>query len=158
MEALSMAAFRPMLAALILGSALIVHPAVAQSGSSVSLTHTVSVTVPPRVKVQIGTVAPARRAIVASPIHNDALAVSVSATQSWILSIGSANDSQVQWSTDLTSGFVTVAREDARIASGEMSQTPAAAILYLRSAAAGKVRDSSGIEGSDAVVLTMVAP
>jgi len=153
-----MAAFRPMLAALILGSSLIALPAAAQPGSSVSLTHTVTVTVPPRVKVQIGAVAPAMRAIVASPTHRDALAVSVSATQSWILSIGSANDSQVQWSTDLASGFVTVARDDARVASGAISETPAAAILYLRSAAASKVRETSGIEGSDAVILTMVAP
>jgi hypothetical protein len=152
-------AIRRTLAALILGSALVAHPAVAQAGGSVSLTHTVSVSVPPRVKVQVGAVTPALQSrVAASPTHRDALAISVSATQSWILSIGSVTSSQLEWSTDVTSGFASVTNHDATIASGEISQRPAAAILYFRGAGAAKVRESSGVESSDAVILTMVAP
>src|SRR5438034_2352810 len=79
-----MAGIRRTLTLLALGSAMISRAASAQPGSSVSLTHTVTVTVPPRVKVQVTSAAPTvqRAGLVASSQTTiDGLALSVSATQ-----------------------------------------------------------------------------
>jgi hypothetical protein len=143
-----MAAIYRTLTALALGTALVARPALGQS-ASVSLTHTVSVTVPPRVKVQVGAAPVAAQTVSGS---RAALSVSVSATQSWTLSIGSAR-SGVQWATDRASGFSGVTSADATIASGGISQKPTDATLYLRNAAR---TDSSDIDGNT-VVLTVVA-
>jgi hypothetical protein len=139
-----------MLAVLALGSALVARPALGQLGSSVSLTHTVSVTVPPRVKVQIGNVVPSSQ--IGASVPSDGLAVSVSATQSWTLSIGSVNgDSKLQWSTEQNGGFSSVSGRGATIASGNISPVPAAATVFFRSAGRSE-------SGADAVILTVVAP
>ncbi|HEY1952303.1 MAG TPA: hypothetical protein VGG76_05810 [Gemmatimonadaceae bacterium] len=152
-----MAAARRVLVALVLGSALVARPAAAQHGSSVSLTHTLTVTVPPRVKVQI--VAPAAAAAASvSNAHSTALEVSVSATQSWILSIGSAKQTGIQWSKALGSGYSNLGQHEVTIASGKMSQLPAASNLFFRDAAATSASDRSGVEGSDPVILTVIAP
>jgi hypothetical protein len=149
LEALTMAEIHRTLAALALGTALLAGPAVGQQSASVSLTHTVSVTVPPRVKVQIGA-APAAQAV---PGSAAALSVSINATQSWTLSIGSTR-SRVQWATDQASGFSGVTPEAATIASGGISQRPADATLYLRSVAPTGSPDGRG----DTIILTVVAP
>jgi hypothetical protein len=146
-----MIAIRRTLAALVLGTALVARPALGQQGSSVSLTHTVSVTVPPRVKVQVGAVAAAKT----STAQSGALSVSVSATRAWVLSIGSARNSKLQWSSDAVSGYAGVSPRDAMIASGEISQTAAAATLFFRDAATGNTQGSAG---SEPVILTVVAP
>ena len=147
-----------MLAVLALGSALVARPALGQLGSSVSLTHTVSVTVPPRVKVQIGNVVPSSQigaSVVAGP--SDGLPVSVSATQSWTLSIGSVNgSSRVQWSTERSGGFSSVIRSGATIASGDISPVPAAATVFFRNAARESADRSEN--ANDSVILTVVAP
>src|SRR3954471_15297758 len=109
-----MAAFCRTWTGLVLGSVIFALPAFGQQASSVSLTHTVSVTVPPRVKVQVGAVAPA---VKSSASSSGALSISVNATQSWILSIGS-NDSRVQWSTNGTAGFAGTAPTSATNPSG----------------------------------------
>jgi hypothetical protein len=145
-----MAAIHRTFAALALGTALVAQPARGQQSASVSLTHTVSVTVPPRVKVQVGAAPVATQMVAGSPA---ALSVSVSATQSWTLSIGSAK-SRVQWTTDRASGFSGVTPVDATIASGGISQKPADATLYLRNAAT----NGSSNMGGDTVILTVVAP
>ena len=154
-----MAAIHRMLAAMVMVSALSARPTAAQAGSSVSLTHTVTVTVPPRVKVQVGAVVPGGKpTTAAASTQSGALAVSVSATQSWTLSIGSAKHSQLQWSTDMSSGFAAVSGRDAIVASGEISQTPAAATLFFRNAMRSRTSDRAGSDSSEAVMLTMVAP
>jgi len=144
---------------LVLGCALISRPAFAQSGSSSSLTHLVTVTVPPRVKVNVNSVTPvAQSALRASSVQaaTDGLSLSISATQSWTLSIGSATKtSSLQWSHDRTSGFAKVSGNDSTIASGTISQAPTAAVVFFRDAAGASSNRSS--EGSEAVVLTVVA-
>jgi hypothetical protein len=143
---------RRTLTVMVLGSALVSRPALGQQGSSVSLTHTVSVTVPPRVKVQVGNLA-SSGGITSSQqaVRSEGLAVSVRATQSWALSIGSTDDSStLQWSTDRDCGFAAVGSQ-ALIAHGEISPAPAVATVFLR-------EGQSGGNGSDMVILTVVAP
>ena len=53
-----MVKLRRSLLAIVVGSAMISRAALAQYGSSSSLLHTVSVTVPPRVKVQVAALSP----------------------------------------------------------------------------------------------------
>jgi hypothetical protein len=79
--------------------------------------------------------------------------VSVSATQSWTLSIGSSKEStRLQWSTEQSGGFSGVSHSEALIAAGEMSPVPAAATVFFR----GAGRPDG--DGSEMVTLTMVAP
>jgi hypothetical protein len=141
---------------------MISRPAVAQHGSSVSLTHTVTVTVPPRVKVQLAPLATAKQsaARTVSGQTIDGLALSINATQAWTLSIGSAvGRSQHQWSVDRDSGFTTVTPHNATVASGVLSATPATATVFFRAAAGGgSLPPESSSSGSDAVLLTVVAP
>jgi|SRR3954468_14876484 hypothetical protein len=153
-----MTAIRRTLAALVLGSAVLARPALGQHGSSVSLTHTVSVTVPPRVKVQVGSVGSMSSSTSRSATGSDALAVSVSATRTWVLSIGSTKGSQVQWSTDASGRFENVGRRDATIVAGEISQVPAAATLFFRYASTASVGVQPGGDSSEPVILTVAAP
>lgn len=142
---------------LTVASALIAAPVAAQ-GASVSLTHTVTVTVPPRVKVQLAN-ASQQQGISISPAAGRAVSISVSATQSWALSIAArGGNSSLQWSSDKDGGFTRIGDRPATIASGELSQAPAASTLFLRTA--GKIggSDGSGEGEGEAVVLTMVAP
>jgi len=150
-----------MLTAFVLGSAIISRPAVAQQGSSVSLTHTVTVTVPPRVRVQVGNLSPVVQSAsrVTAMQGTDGLALSISATQSWTLAIGSASGkSHVQWSRDVNSGFADVGSRPATLASGEISQTPTTARVFFRNLSKGASSIAGNAEGSDAVMLTVVAP
>lgn len=152
-----MTGLRGMLAGLVLGSALISGEAVAQSGS-VSLTHMVTVTVPPRVKVQISNAAPVVQNVAnGSSVQatTNGLALSIRATQSWTLSIGSARKS-LKWSHDQTSGFAGIG-SDAVVASGTNSQVPTDATVYFQNDAANEASRRSNTEGSDAVVLTVAA-
>jgi hypothetical protein len=146
---------------LVLGSALVSRGAIAQNGSSVSLTHVVTVTVPPRVKVQVNNVAPVvQSALRASSVQaaTDGLALTISATQSWTLSIGSAaENSTLQWSHDRISGFAKVSGNDATVASGTISQVPIDAAVFFRDATPVASSNRGSSEGSEAVVLTVVA-
>jgi hypothetical protein len=152
-----MVRLRGMWTGLILGCALVALPAIAQSGSS-SLSHLVTVTVPPRIKVQVNNVivAPAvQSALRASSVQaaTDGLSMSISATQSWSLSIGSATKtSGLQWSSDKAAGFAKISGHDSTIASGTISPTPTAAVVFFRNISSNKIND-----GSDAVVLTVAA-
>lgn len=142
---------------LTVGSALIAAPAAAQ-GASVSLTHTVMVTVPPRVKVQLGN-ASQQQGISISPVAGRAVSISVSATQSWALSIAArGGNSSLQWSNDKDAGFARISDRPATIASGELSQVPVASTLFLRTAGKLSGSEGSGEGEGEAVVLTMVAP
>jgi hypothetical protein len=111
-----MAGMRGIVAGFVISSAMIALPASAQRASSTSLTHTVSVTVPPRLKAQVSNLAfssstPARVSSVQP--RADGLSITINATQAWVLSIGSASPNttskpRAQWSGDGRSGFSTV--------------------------------------------------
>lgn len=154
-----MSALRPMLVALALGTAMISRPAVAQN-ASVSLNHLLTVTVPPRVRVQMAPVAAVVQTgtnVVRGPVSSNGLALTVSATQAWSLSIGSPGKSNVQWSRDNQSGFARVTTQTATVASGTISQIPSAATLFFRdTTASSHARDNAGSE-SETIVLTVTA-
>ncbi|MEO8579897.1 MAG: hypothetical protein ABI469_06595 [Gemmatimonadales bacterium] len=154
-----MSALRPMLVALALGSAMISRPAEAQN-ASVSLTHLLTVTVPPRVRVQMAPVASVVQTgtnVVRGPASLNGLALTVSATQAWSLSIESASKSNVQWSLDNRSGFARVTKQAAAVASGTISQVPSGATLFFRdSAASSRTSDNEGA-APEAIVLTVTA-
>jgi hypothetical protein len=149
------------LMAVALGTTMISLPAKAQQASS-SLTHTVSVTVPPRVKVQVAalSVTPSLVSVGTAKEPIQGVAVTVNATRTWILSIGSARTqasgiSNIQWSLDSASAFSQLL-SDVIIASGSLSSQPAAAGVYLRNVAREPTSKIGGEQGP--VVFTMSAP
>ncbi len=153
-----MVRLRTALTAIALASALVSRSAAAQQGSSVSLTHTVSVTVPPRVKVQVGSAQVAQTAMhTSTQTSTNGLSLSISATQPWALSIGSAAKSKVQWSRDGQSEFSTVTNQQSVVASGKLSQVPAAATVFVRPAASVTSSRDGGSGDSAVVMLTVVA-
>ena len=146
------------LSAIVFASALVSRPAVAQQGASVSLTHTVTVTVPPRVKVQVSGAqsAPAGTRVSAQQSANG-LALSINATQPWTLSIGaSKRASTLQWSRDGQTGFAAVTNDDAIVASGVLSQATTSATVFVRPAASTPT-NRDGSADFAAIVLTIVA-
>ena len=155
-----MTGIRGFMAAVAISSAVIPLSAGGQVGASVSLTHTVSVSVPPRLKVQVANLATSSQgpASVSSVRPKaDGLSITVNATQAWVLSIGSpvvsaASKPRVQWSTQSNSGFSTVTPQDVAVASGG-SYDARAAHVFFRSA-------TSKLAGREAeiVVLTVSAP
>lgn len=108
-----MAGLRGILAGLAISSAIIALPAHAQSRGSASLTHTVSVTVPPRVKIQVAALAvstPASERVAKGQTSPEGLSLTINANRAWVLAIGSASEvatrkSRLQWSPDGNSGF-----------------------------------------------------
>lgn len=87
-----MARIRGILAALVMSSAAMALPAEAQSRGSASLIHTVSVTVPSRVKVRVASLAvstPAPSANSSVRSNAEGLSLTVSASQPWVVAIGS---------------------------------------------------------------------
>lgn len=156
-----MVGYRRTLMAVALGMTMISLPAMAQQATS-SLTHTVSVTVPPRVKVQVAALsaAPTLLAVGVAKEPSQGVALTVNATRTWILSIGSARtssatNSNVRWSLDSAAGFSRLS-SDAVIASGKLSNQPAAAGVYFRN---GPKQLDSTIDGEQGqVVFTMSAP
>jgi len=64
----------------------------------------------------------------------------------------------VQWSRDVNSGFADVSSRQATVASGEISQTPTTARVFFRNLSKGDSSITGSAEGSDAVMLTVVAP
>src|SRR5205807_4226144 len=104
-----MAHLRFAFVAVALSSALISRSAAAQHGASVSLTHTVIVTVPPRVKVQVGNAQVVPNALrVSGQASANGLSLSIAATQPWTLSIGAASKAKLQWSRDGQSDYTAV--------------------------------------------------
>jgi hypothetical protein len=151
-----MAHIRCAFIAFALGSALISRSGVAQHGASVSLTHTVTVTVPPRVRVQVGNAQATPRAMSVSGLPSaNGLSLSISATQPWSLSIGTAAcKGQLQWSRDGQSNFSAVTDGQSTVAAGTVSQIPTSATVFIRSAAP---KFDGGNEDSNIVMLTVVA-
>jgi hypothetical protein len=123
------------LKAVALGMAIISSSAIAQSGSSASLVHTVSVTVPPRVKIQVRS-AQSIGSFGGGASANSTtqgIAVSIAATRSWVLS----------------SGNVTVA-------SGGLASDPRSAEVMLNTSRAASA--SRADSARPPVVLTISAP
>jgi hypothetical protein len=109
-----MARIHGVLAALVLSSAVIALPAAAQSRGTASLTHTVSVTVPSRVRVSVTSlaVAPASSKTVAR--SSEGLSLAVSASKSWVVAVESrlgstAQKPLIQSSADGVSRFSVLA-------------------------------------------------
>ena len=155
-----MVRLRRSLLAIVIGSAMISRAAVAQGGSSSSLTHTVTVTVPPRVKVQVASFSPTAASAVSVSPATQGLSLNVSATRTWVLSIGSNPSSElsaVRWSLEPVAGFSKLTSSNVRIASGELAGDPRAATVFFRNvidATSKEQRDQSG----PPVVLTISAP
>src|SRR4051812_35492492 len=158
-----MARIHRMVMAVAIGIAIVSRSAAAQHGSSTSLTHTVSVTVPPRVKVQVAALASstAPSVSVGNLASGQALALSVSATRAWVLSIGSgASSSQrssVRWSVDATSGYSRLTTDQVTVASGAISTTPTDSMLFFRNLPQPK-SEADAVAGQAAVILTVTAP
>jgi hypothetical protein len=156
-----MVGYRRTLMAVALGMTMISLPAKAQQASS-GLTNTVTVTVPPRVKVQVAALSdtPTLLSVGSAKEPTQGVALTVNATRTWILSIGStrtssATNSNIRWSLDSAAGFSRLS-SDAVIASGSLSNQSAAAGVFFRNAP--KQSDSS-IDGEKGqVVFTMSAP
>ena len=127
-----MAKLRDILAGLALSLALTANAANAQQRGSVSLTHTVVVTVPPRVRVQVGSAQ--------NQSGKTGLAVAVRATRAWALVVGSKKSasSTAQWVAS----------------SGESL----ASIVVYRNHALQRTPEMGGASDSEPVMLTVVAP
>jgi hypothetical protein len=139
-------------------TALISSSVVAQSGSA-SLIHTVTVTVPPRVKVQVGSFSPSAPAVRVGNLDSSTqgLSVSVNATQAWTLSVAAASDaapSSIRWSRDASTGYAGLTSSEVTIASGVLSNQPKAANVFFRDGTRASTTDSS----TTSVVLTVSAP
>ncbi len=156
-----MAGLRGILAGVVLASAFIALPAEAQYGASASLTHTVSVTVPPRVKVQVAALAfssaPVASSVSSSQMNVGGLSLTINASQAWVLSIGSASGSsaqksRLQWSPNGSSDFSKMTAMGATVASGVTGYEPKAANVFFRNGA------SSGSNSDEPIVLTITAP
>ena len=151
-----MVGFRSVLATLFLSTALVSRPLVAQMGYATAV-HTVSVTIPPRVKVQVSsfTASPSSSSL-ANSQTSGGVAVTVTATQPWILSIGTTTKKTgaVKWSRSQKDGYASVSANQATIASGAHGTTSADATLYLRAdSAEGRANNADEAP----VVLTIVA-
>ena len=153
-----MAGLRGILAGLVISSAIMALPASAQPRASASLMHTVVVTVPSRVKVQVARIAtptPASIKVSAGDLNTVGLALTVDATQAWVLSIGSASDVTtrtpgVHWSRDGRSQFSAVTTNNVPVATGVNSLDAKAASVFFRSA--------NGNKDGEPVMLTVAAP
>jgi hypothetical protein len=153
-----MAGLRGILAGLVISSAIVALPVNAQPRASASLTHTVVVTVPSRVKVQVASLAastPASIKISTGDLNTVGLALTVNATQAWVLSIGSGSDVTsrklgVQWSRDGRSHFSAVTTNSVPVATGVSSFDAKAANVFFRSA--------NGNKDGEPVMLTVAAP
>ena len=159
-----MAGLRGLVVGLMLSSAMISIPARAQIGASVSLTHTVSVTVPPRVKVQVANLAvsaPVPSRVPSSQVNVGGLSLAINASQAWVLAIGSASSSsarksQLQWSSD-GKGFSTITSMGAAVTSSVTGYEAKGANLYFRSGGSPG-NQSSDVASAEPVVLTITAP
>ena len=153
-----MAGLRGILAGLVVGSAIMALPVNAQSFASSSLTHTVVVSVPSRVRVQVASLSASTPALIkvsAGELNTVGLSLTVNATQAWVLSIGSASDVTtrkpgVEWSRDGRSRFSAVTANHVPVATGVNSTDAKAANVFFRSA--------TGSTDGQPVMLTVVAP
>lgn len=159
-----MVRFDGCLIAVLVGAAALAQPAAAQSrnGSS-SLTHVVSVTIGPRVKVQVSPLSmvprnvPTAVRVAASQSASNGLALTVHANQAWVLAIKSPNAdasrrSKLLWSNSAAGQFTAISAADSLLASGTGSSAPVDTTVVFRGTA------TSSSTAGQAVVLTISAP
>jgi hypothetical protein len=153
-----MAHLRSIFAAIILGSAITSRSSAAQAGS-VSLTHIVSVTVPPRIRVKVGSTAAAASTIQARrQSSKDGLSLSINATQPWSLSIGTRSESKLQWSRDGNSGFSAVTGTESILATRALSPVSTSETIFIRPASGVPTQSAADDDdATTAVLLTIVA-
>ncbi len=149
-------------AVILMAGALFSRPAAAQIRGSSSLTHVVSVTVPPRVKVKVSSISmtpsravPAAVKVTAAPASTSGLALSVHANQAWVLSVSapaarSTTASKVLWSGTETGRFTAITPGDAPLAAGTQSPAAVDTTAYFR----GPASAPSAVP----VVLTVSSP
>jgi len=131
-----MAGFRFTIASAALAIALVPRASAAQQ-ASVSLTHTVVVTVPPRVKVQIAPILSLSQQVESG---RTGLEVKVNATRGWVLVVGSKRNAEpaAQW-----------------VASG--GERTSSMVVY-RNHASQRTSETGSASVSEPVMLTVVAP
>ena len=131
-----MATIRQTTAAVAFALALVSRASAAQQIASVSLTHTVTVNVPPRVKVQV---APAQNQL-QSETGQSGLAVKINATRGWALVVSSKKGTAPasQWVAN----------------TGDSSSSM---VLYHKKASQRSL-EMGGASDSEPVMLTVVAP
>jgi hypothetical protein len=87
------------------------------------------------------------------------LALSVSATRAWVLSIGSAASSKssaVRWSTDAVSGYSKLTSDQVTVASGALSTMPTDSMLFFQNLPQARSQDAAAAQVP--VILTVTAP
>jgi len=129
-----MARIRHTTAAVLIGLALVSRASAAQQSASMSLTHTVMVTVPPRVKVQVA----AAQNQLQSETGRTGLAVKVNATRGWALVVASKRNAieSKQW----------------------QSNGVASSMVLYHKKASQRSLEMGGASDSEPVMLTVVAP
>lgn len=149
---------RSIAAAVILGSAITSRSSAAQAGS-MSLTHIVSVTVPPRIRVKVGSTTGVASTIQApGQSSTDALSLSINATQPWSLSIGSRNESKLQWSRDGRSGFSAVTGSESILPARALPPVTTAETIFIRPASDALTQPTADDDdATKTVMLTIVA-
>jgi hypothetical protein len=150
-----MARLRSICIPMLLGSAIISRSAAAQAGS-VSLTHTVSVTVPALLKVKVANgAAPAKES---RRRTSQGLALSINSTRAWSLSMEAPQHSRLQWSRDGEPGFSTLGGGQRGITSGALAPIATATRIFVRSVTEDSEESSSTESDTQpAVLLTIVA-
>lgn len=153
-----MAHLRSICAALVLASAITPRSSAAQVGS-VSLTHTVSVTVPPRIRVKVGSAITPTSALQAQrQSSTDGLSLSINATQPWSLSVGALSESKLQWSRDGESGFSAVTGNGSTVATGALSPVTTSETIFFRPASESPTQSAADDDdATKTVLLTIVA-
>jgi hypothetical protein len=164
-----MVQLRTLSLAMLVGSAMLSRPAAAQHGNvSKSLMHVVSVTIAPRVKVELSPVsymsshsAPAAVKLTSNQGAAEGLALSVHATQSWVLSMKSRASapitrvSKLRWSSSPHGELTPITSADTVLVAGKPSASPADTAVFFSTAQHLGAPASSD---EAAVVLTVSAP
>jgi len=151
-------AFRSIVMTLAIAMFVVSLPMFAQAGST-SLTHTVSVTVQPRVKVVVRNVAAQTAALVAGSTTVAGLALTVSATRPWTLLIGSPSGNDAR-SRQTLSGQRDVASSTEARAFAMTSESNVGSVVEasISTGGAETAASKSGSQNGGAVMLTIVAP
>jgi hypothetical protein len=150
-------AFRSIVMTLAIALFVVPRPMHAQSGSN-SLTHTVSVTVQPRVKVVVRNVAAQPATSVTGSATADGLALSVSATRPWTLLISSPSGNGAR-SRQTLSGQRDVASSTQAGPFTMTSESNVGSVVEASISTGGAETAASKLGSqNDGVMLTMVAP
>ena len=156
---------RVLMSVLGVGSLLAI-PSAAQTGTGTSsLTHVVSVTIAPRVKVRVSALSLSPRnvhaavRVTAADAATSGLALTVHANQAWVLAIKSAPNVEASprtmllWSNSPTGRFTPISSADSPLVSGTGSAAPVDTTVVFRDPSQRR-----SVTAEQAVVLTVTAP